>query len=46
LHLAATRDCEKDLGQVVIDLIKNDLPLSLVDLQNKYNKKPESHPAI
>lgn len=46
LHLAATQNRESDLSQAVIDLIKNERPLKLSDLQNKFGDKKTTTPII
>lgn len=43
LHLAATYDCEKVLGEMVLKAIQNKQPLSLNTFQQKVCKKQEQH---
>lgn len=39
LHLAATQDCETVLGETVLDLLENNKPVCLRQLQERFNKK-------
>jgi len=46
LHLAATYNCEEELAQNVIARIENKEQLSLVELQNKFNKHKQAIPIV
>ena len=45
LHLAATHDCEKSLGEKVVSVLDSGKHLSLAQLQKQFCKKP-NHPAL
>lgn len=46
LHIAATQNCESELACIVVDLIEQERPLSLFDLQSKFTKYSSKIPII
>ena len=46
LHLAATYDCERELGEVVSQIIVENKVISLTALQNRFSKRQVVVPVI